>query len=547
MNEIAKRIQERVGAISQRLTTSQKVTYGILAVVLIGAIATLAFMGSQPEFRTLYANLEEGQAGRIVESLEERKEVYQLTGAGTTIQVPAERVHELRIALASAGVAGGTGVGYELIDKNEMFGMPDDVIQLNKQRMLEGELARSIATLSEVRSARVHLAVPKETLFVEDQRPATASVIVDLDGQASLNKRQVQGIINLVAGAVPRLDADNVSVVDQRGKVLNRQHGDMADGSSALEYKEEVERRLERKAAEVLEPIVGVGRLVVRVQAEIDFSREQRTEELYNPEKTVVVRSETLNEARENGGNRVGGAAGAAPNDPNLAQGVVRVGDASSATREKLLEDSVADKVVKQVVGPSARLGRLSVAVVVDGKYVPVEVPEGEEVPEGGPGDEYKARSPAEMKNIERLVAKAVGLNAERGDDLEVSNVQFVKEEAGSAVPELSIWQWLQKEWRTVLKWLVIVVLGLLLILRVFAPMVRHLTYEPEAAEVLEEGVLPPGEDQLALPGEEELKALEQREASVLERVREFARENPDQAAAVMRFWLKRKMNQEAA
>lgn len=549
MNDTLQRIRDRLQALNERLTTGQKLTIVALATLLVGAVVALGWFANQPDYRTLYSGLDVKEAGKVRDWLAENKVPFQITGGGSTVEVPGERVHELRLQLASAGLAGGAGVGYELIDQNEMFGMPDDVIQVNKRRMLEGELARSVATLQEVNSARVHLAIPPESLFVEDQKPATASVILDMHPTVQLSPRQVQGIVNLVAGAVPRLDADQVTVVDQRGRVLNRQHGDMVDGSSTLEFEDELERRLEQKAQDVLAKIVGPGKAIVRVQAEVDFSREERTEELYDPEKSVVRSEETLNEVRENGANRVGGAAGANPNDPNVAQGVVRVGDASNSSREKVVTNYEVDKVVKRVMGPGARLKRLSVAVVVDGKY---EAPAAGEAPpaeddDAAPAPEmaYVARTAAEMKTIEKQVAKAVGLDTERGDSLEVSNVQFAQEEVGTGVPELTWAQWFQKHWQVLLSWLVVLLVALLLIFKVFSPMVRSLTEKPETAEVLADGELPPGEQQLALPGEEQLRELEKAEASMIDKIREYAQSNPETAASVMRYWLKARAQAE--
>ncbi len=548
MNDTLQRMRERLQALNERLTTGQKLTIVALATLLVGAVVALGWFASQPDYRTLYSGLDVKEAGKVRDWLAENKVPFQITGGGSTVEVPGERVHELRLQLASAGLAGGGGVGYELIDQNEMFGMPDDVIQVNKRRMLEGELARSVATLQEVNNARVHLAIPPESLFVEDQKPATASVILDMHPTVQLSPRQVQGIVNLVAGAVPRLDPDQVTVVDQRGRVLNRQHGDMVDGSSTLEFEDELERRLEQKAQDVLAKIVGPGKAIVRVQAEVDFSREERTEELYDPEKSVVRSEETLNEVRENGAARVGGAAGANPNDPNVAQGVVRVGDASNSSREKVVTNYEVDKVVKRVMGPGARLKRLSVAVVVDGKYeagAAGDEAAAEEDAQAAPAMTYVARTAAEMKTIEKQVAKAVGLDTERGDSLEVANVQFAQEEVGTGVPELTWAQWFKKHWQVLLSWLVVLLVALLLIFKVFSPMVRSLTEKPETAEVLADGELPPGEQQLALPGEEQLRELEKAEPSMIDRIREYAQANPETAASVMRYWLKARAQAE--
>lgn len=544
MNETLQRVRERLGALNERLSTGQKLAIAGLGAVLIATIGALSWFAMQPEYATLHSGLDPAEAGKVVDELKSRKVPVRVTHGGSTIEVPADQVYELRLSLAAGGLGPKGGMGYEWLDNSEPFGMPDDLIQLNKKRMLEGELARSIASLAEVNGARVHLALPQESLFVEDQRPATASVIVDVKPGGVLAKRQISGIVNLVANAVPRLDPDKVSIVDQRGKLLNSPDSDLAGGTSSLEYQSTLERELERKATEVLEKFVGVGKAVVTVRAKLDFSREQRTEELYDPEKQVVRSEETLSEQRENGGNRVGGAAGAQPNDPNAAQGVIRVGDASNSTREKVVTNYEINKVVKQVQGPIARVERLSVAVIVDGKYMPLD---GAAPAEDGNATEkqYVARTAEEMVQIRKLVAKAVEFDANRGDDIEVANVQFEQLPVAQADAALAAAE--REKWITFFtKYGLILLLGLLLVFFVFRPMMRTLTARPEVAEVLDEGDLPPDEA-LALPGAEKLAELEQRELTLLDKVREYVKDNPEAAAGVMRYWLRESAQQPPA
>lgn len=524
---------ERLRQINDRLTNVQKMAIaGLIGALAIG-IALVVWLANTVEYATLYSNLEEAQSGRLVEELKARGVPHEVAAGGTIIRVPSDQVYELRMTLASTGIGGGSTIGYELIDQSEMFGMPEDVIEVNKRRILEGELSRSIASMEEVKTARVHLALPQESLFVEDQKPASASVVLALAGGAELNKFQVQGIVNLVAGAVTGLDTEHVTVVDQRGKVLNRPHGDSVDGTSSLEYQRSVERELEQKATEVLERFVGDGKAVVRVRALMDFSREVRTEEIYDPEKQVVRSEESLNEVRENGGNRVGGAAGGAQNDPNVAQGVVRVGDASNANREKVITNYEINKVTKQVKGQAATIQRLSVAVIVDGSYKGTPVAADAEGP--APTPEYVARSEAEMETIKKLVANAVEFNPARGDQLEVANVQFEAADLATAEAALAA----SERKAAVRFWTrmgLVLAMGLLLVFLVFRPMVKSLTDQPDVAEVLD-GSLPGAES--GLPGQELFDEDDYEELPVAEKLVAFCKSNPQTAADVMTYWLK--------
>lgn len=527
---------DRLRQINDRLSNVQKMAIAGLVGALLIAIVLIAWFANTVEYATLYSGLDETQSGRLVEELKGRGVPHEIAAGGTVIRVPADQIYELRMTLASAGIGGGSTVGYELIDQNEMFGMPEDVIEVNKRRILEGELSRSIASMEEVKTARVHLALPEQSLFVEDVKPASASVVLALSGGAELSKFQVQGIVNLVAGAVSGLSTEHVTVVDQRGKVLNRPHGDSVDGTSSLEYQRTVERELEQKATEVLERFVGDGKAVVRVRALMDFSREERTEELYDPERQVVRSEESLNEVRENGADRVGGGAGGAQNDPNVAQGVVRVGDASSANREKTITNYEINKVTKRVRGQAATIRRLSVAVIVDGNYVLGEVPAGTELPEGAePPKDYVARTPEEMATIQKLVANAVEFDATRGDQIEVANVQFQEEDLAKAEAALAA----SERKAAVRFWTrmgLVLAMGLLLVFLVFRPMVRSLTEQPDVAEVLDGGL--PGEEG-ALPGEELFDESDYEEVPLAEKLVAFCKSNPQTAADVMSYWLK--------
>ena len=540
--DVVTRVRERAASINDRLSTGQKVAIAGLVGLLIAAVIALSWAVSREEMRPLYTDLEPGSGGRVLEELTAQQVPYEVKGGGGTIMVPEERVAELRMLLATKGLGKGSD-GYDWFDQNEAFGVPSDILKLQKKRALEGELAKSVSSLESVRSARVHLAATDKSLFVNEEKPPRASIFVDLYDGKVLSKRQVKGVVNLVAFAVPRMDIENVTVVDQRGKVLNRATGDSIDGGTSLEYTQAVENELEMKAREMLERVVGPGKAIVKVTAKIDFSQEHRTEELYDGETVVPRSEETLSEVRENGGNRVGGAAGAAPNDPNVAQGVIRVGDASNSTREKTVTNNEIPRTTKQVKATTPKVTRLSVSVLVDGNYEAGKAAEGEAAEaEAAVPSEYVPRTAAEMKKLEKMVASAIEFDSERGDQIEVTNLRFHAEPIGEAADAFQE-TWKQKLLRQ-LPWALVALVAIIILFLLLRPVVRYVTEPADAAEVLAEGELPPGEA-AALPGEEALAELESQAPSVLEQIKEFAAANPDHAAAVMRFWLKERANDE--
>ena len=532
------RLVARLREINDRLTNVQKMSVSALLIALVLGVALAIWFANDREYATLYADLDEQQAGRVTAELKKLNVEYELGVGGTAILVPADQVYELRLQLASTGATAGSNVGYELIDQNKFFGMPEDVLAVTKKRMLEGELARSVASLTEVMAARVHLATPKKTLFVEDQRPPSASVILQMERGSTITNYQVKGIVNLVSGAVPGLEPESVTVVDQRGKVLNQKTPDSVEGGTTFEYQRTLERTLETKATEVLERIVGSGRAVVRLRASLDFSREERTEELYNPEGQVVRSEESLNEVRKNGGNRVGGAAGANANDPTVAQGVIRVGDASNANREKVITNYEINKVVKHVKGPSVTINRLSIAVLVANKMVAPKVADGADADDAAPQPQSVPRTKQELQAFEQLVKQAVGFQTGeiRKDVITVQNVEFTDEDTKIAEAQLRAAE-LREAVRFWTRMGIVLVVALLLVFLVFRPMVRTLTDQPELAEVLD-GQLPRSED-AALPGDEIFDETEYEMVPIAEKVTAYCKANPQTAADVLTHWLR--------
>jgi flagellar M-ring protein FliF len=520
MEERLQQLRQNTSQVFERLSSGQRLALISLLALVVTALISLVYITSQIEYSTLYSGVDERFGGQVTTELQSRNIPYEVSPGGV-IRVPANMVAELRMSLVSQGVIPGGGIGYELIDKDDMFGVPDEIIQLQKHRMLEGELSRSISTMSGVSQARVHLAVPKNALFVEDKKPVSASVVIQLAGGAQLNKNQIQSIVELVSGAVPGLESERVNVVDNQGRVLNRYAEDLIGGQTTFEYQQSLEKRLTSKVRSIIERIVGQGNVEVVVTSEMDFSREERTEEIFDPEKQVARSEETLNEERESGANQVGGPAGA-----NVAQGVVRVGNAGSSTRERVATNYEINKVTKYVVGPSAQLQNISVAVVVNSSYKQVL----------GQGEEGESEiTPEDLKKLQVLVQSAVGYSRERGDSIQVLDRPFQK----ASVDVIQALE--QQETRQFIaqgvKWLIIALIAILVFVIAYRLM-KYLTTGTDAAEILQDGQLPPGEDQIALPGAELLDELDEDEGPLLEKIREFVKRNPDKASAVIRYWL---------
>jgi len=523
MEDRLQNMRQKSAQIVERLSPGQRIALVSLALLIAATIVGLIYITSKTEFATLYSGVDERFGGQVVTELKARNIPYETTGSGV-IRVPAHMVAELRMSLVSEGVIPGGGVGYELVDKNDMFGVPDEIIQLNRHRMLEGELSRSISTISGVRQARVHLAVPKRALFVEDKQPPSASVVLDLSGGAQLSKSQIRSVVELVSGAVPGLEAERVNVVDNMGRVLNRYAEDLIGGQTALEYQQKIEQDLRMKVEQALVRAVGPGNVEVVVTTEMDFSREERTEEIFNPEKQVARSEETLTEERESGGNRVGGGAGA-----NETQGVVRVGDASNSSRERISTNYEIDKVTKHVRGSMARMNRLSVAVIINSDF------RGKVETEDDLGGGSNKVTDEELEKFKKLVQQAVGYQKDRGDTIEVLSQPFqqAKLDMIDVLREKDQKEFIDMAIRTGL----IVLIGAFVFFIAYKLM-SYLTGGSDSVEILMDGQLPPGEDQLALPGAELLDELDEDEGPLLEKIRDYVKRNPDKAAAVIRFWL---------
>ncbi len=394
------------------LTPSKKASILAAVIATVVGILIMVYVAGNIEYRVLFSNLGTEDAGAIVAKLKEKKIPYQLSDSGNSVLVPADKVSELRLELASSGLPQGGGVGFEIFD-NKTLGVTEFVQQLNYQRALQGELARTINGLDEIQHSRVHIVIPKKSLFTEDQTKPTASVIVKLKAGRSLRPAQIDGIVHLVASSVEGLNPADVMVVDNTGKVLSKIQDDAKLGrlsNSQADYQRGFERDLTSRVQSMLEKVVGEGKAVVRVSADLDFRVVEQMEEKYDPESPVIRSQQRLNE-------RSGPAGGEAPASGAAALNAQGARAQSKQEKSDEITNYEISKTVNKTVMPVGEIKKMSIAVLVDGNYV--KNAKGEE--------EYQARSKKELADLEDLVKKSAGFDAKRDDQIVVTNIPFKK------------------------------------------------------------------------------------------------------------------------
>ncbi|MBN0986823.1 MULTISPECIES: flagellar basal-body MS-ring/collar protein FliF [Amphritea] len=421
---------------------------GLAATIAIGFAVVL--WSQEPDYRVLYNNVSYADANQIVEQLQLNGIPYKFDSTGHNILVADEYLHKARLRLAAEGFTNDNTVGFELLDKEQGLGTSQFMENARYRRGLEGELARTVTSMLAVRSARVHLALPKQSVFVRDQRKPTASVFLDLVAGKRLEPIQVEAITNLVASSIPELSSEDVTVVDQKGRLLNTRDmdTDVVLAAKQLEYTRRIEETLVNRVNSILQPVVGLGRYRAEVSADIDFTAVEQTDEIYNPD-LPALRSEQVLDESTTGQAAAGGVPGALSNQPPGASSVPEVGAnglpiqnegvvarpsgpknaRSQATRNYELDRSIS--YTKHQMG---QINRLSVAVVVDD--IPTTSPDGGET----------TRSAWDQNELDRLtilVKDAVGYSAVRGDSVSVINSPFAVPEVYQE-EEIPIWK---QEW----------------------------------------------------------------------------------------------------
>ena len=538
-----------LGAGLARMDAGQKIKLGLGVLALLAVALALFFMSRQPDWRVLYANLGDKDGGAVVAQLTQMNIPYQYTEGGGAIMVPADKVHDTRLRLASQGLPKGTVTGFELMESNR-FGMTQFQERLTFQRGLEGELTRSIQSLSSVQAARVHLALPNQNGFFREQQKPSASVLLTLHPGRTLDKAQVAGIVHLVAASVPEMNPKAVNIVDDAGNLLSSEADGNSQGADVqkLQYVQQLEQIYTRRILDMLEPLVGVGNVKAQVNADVDFSLVESTSEQHRPNQTPesgAVRSQQIVEDGSAPAAQPAGVPGATTNQPpatgtapiNGAAPPLGVADNAAAggtARSESVINFEVDKTVKVVREASGTVRRLSAAVVINhntstdrtGKETAAPIPQ------------------AQLDQMTALVRETIGFSQARGDSVNLMNAAFTVTKA----PEIEPIAWWQQasnqELLRSMAWpLAIVALGLLVLLGLVRPGIKLLQAPPimltpindpqgQLSAVLNEtperpGLPMPGAPGQPLPGELRL-----------EDAKRLAKENPIAVANIVKGWV---------
>ncbi len=545
---------------NQVLAALQRFGLGRLAAILgigAGVAAALFFVTSglgQPK-ALLYSNLDLKEAGTITQALDQGNIKYEVKGDGSTIMVPRDQVASTRLMLSSKGLPTAASVGYEIFDNTSAMGQTDFVQQLNRQRALEGELGRTIMGLDGINSARVHLVLPKRQLFDEEADQPSASVSVGVGGREP-SPDQVRAMQNLVAGAVPNLKPDRVTVVDQHAKTLSG--GDTGMAAEADGRKSQVEQRIAKQIKTMVEGIVGVGKARVNVTADVDMAQVTTHKEAFDPDGQVVRSESTTDENSKegsSGGNVQTSSAAKIPGGSTVDPG----GDSSNASgkQESTTNYEITKTTTTEVREPGA-VKKIAVAVAVDGVNGPADK-------KGKPGA-WAPRSEAEMAKIKELVSTAVGYDQTRGDQISVVNVKFPSPDDSEGVTAANPLMGFDKnDIMRAAELGIMAIVAILMMLFIVRPLLKGalsgaggpmaMLGGPQATQIV---MSPDGQpmqvtfdpatgqqQMLPAPGNEQLEQkidiarIEgQVKASSVKRVAEFVDKHPEESVSIIRSWL---------
>lgn len=532
MPQLVKTLWDQATRFWSGRTMAQRILFAGMAASVLAAFILMIVWLNQPEFKVLFSKLSQDDANRVVETLRANKIPFHLEDGGATVLVPVDKVSETRLKIAGEGKLRGAGLGFEVFDEAKV-GQTDFVQRINYQRALQGELARTISEFPPVERARVHLVLPQKSLFMEEQRKPSASVVLTLKSGAKIEPKQLQGIVNFVAMSVEGLDPSRITITDTTGRVLIQpKDGATVDGmtTTQFEFKNTYQNSMERKIEDLLTPIVGGGKSIAKVTANLDFAQRTTRRHSFDPNKTVV-RSEQRTESSSTNKSSVDGAV---PETNFRADGFSGTQAKNESSQESRSTNYEIDNEEQNIVSPIGELQRISVAVIVD--YV--QDPSSKET-------KYIPRTPEELERIKQAVAGAVGFDEKRGDTLEVSCMSFGEREL-LAEPSLSqtMLEYAQRLGKPFLNG-VLVFLFLLLVVRPVVMALIRPRVSREEVEALSR--LPEAERRIALaePEEEETELLEI--SKRLENAKTLAQQlfeaNTEQAISVLRGWLK----QEAA
>ena len=533
-----------------RLRANPKIPLMVAGAAAVAILVAMVLWAKSPDYRTLFSNLSDQDGGAIVTQLTQMNVPYRFADNGGALEVPADKVHELRLRLAQLGLPKGGAVGFELLDQ-EKFGISQFSEQVNYQRALEGELSRTIETLGPVKSARVHLAMPKPSLFVREQKSPSASITVNLEPGRALDEGQISAVVHLVSSAVAGLPPGNVTVVDQGGHLLTQSNTSARDLNDAqLKYAADVEGRVQRRIEAILGPIVGNGNVHAQVTAQVNFDNKEQTDEQYRPNgdpNQAAIRSRQVSENDQVGSPYPGGVPGALSNTPApapsapIANPPANQANAQNAntrtatttgprnTQRSETSNFELDRTISHTKKNVGDVQRLSVAVVVNYR----NLPDGKPLP----------LTSDQMKQIEDLTREAMGFSSQRGDTLNVVNSPFNSSDDSGG--ELPFWkqQSFIEQLMSAGRWLLVLIVAWLLWRKAIKPQLARREQvalaeveKAKAQQDIQEAV----EVRLSKDEQTQQRRANQRlSAEVMsQRIREMSDNDPRVVALVIRQWM---------
>ena len=537
--------------------------HGITKIIAMGTallgIAVFSFFMlnkiSTPELGLLYGDLDVADGGRVASRLEGMNVHHELRGGGTQIYAPLDQIARLRMEMAESGLPAGGTIGYEIFDKGDTLGTTSFVQNINRIRALEGELSRTIKTISSVAAARVHLVLPNKSVFSRDQEEARASIVLKLHGPGRLSRNKIAAVQYMISSGVPGLSPDRISIVDDRGTLLLK--GDKSGGgafpSDIDEARFEYERRLSNSIENLIARTVGMGKVRAEITADLDFDRITESKEIFDPEGQVVRQTSGVEEGQD----AQEGSASAVSAGENIPKPEEEAGGASgNQQKSNRVEENVTfeiSKTIRNHIHESGGIKRLSVAVLIDGNYA--TNPEGEE--------KYTPRTAEEMENIKKLVRSTIGFDEKRGDQVEVINMRFAPDQLADAVDDSGVFLGMERHHIIrIVELLLLVVFGFLALKMVVRPIISafatggatvlpaELTVDQEVGD--EEAIEIPDLDleRKTLAAKEaaeagslqtmiEMKQVEGKvRASSVKKVGDMIHDEPTEAVNIIRNWL---------
>ncbi len=495
-----------IQSVSKGMTASQKLTIGTTILVTLVGFFLLLRWATKPDYALLFSELDLKEADQIVESLRTEGVSYKLGSGGRSVRIPSKDVYEWRMKLASQGLPTSGGIGYEVFDKKNI-GISDFVQKINFQRALEGELSRTIRGIASIQDVRVHIVIPEERLFKEDQQNATASIVLNIQSGRRVSEDQIFGITNLVAASVEGLMAENVTVVDSHGNILsNRWKQDSVIGlsSSQLELRQNVEGYLEEKSRSMLATVLGEAKAIVRVSADLNFQKIERTDERYDPDNVAVLSEEITDQTS-----------------------TPAAGGNSGQTQHTITNYQV-PRTIEHITNSVGNIQRLSVAVIVDGSII--MTPDANGVDQ----EEYRPRTADEMAMFTAVVQNAVGFDPLRNDQLEIRNIQFYTPQE-EAIPEAPPFytqpEVLISVGQKVLPVVFLFILIFILRSKLKKVKLRLPTVSTPTVSLSTAATVVPNIEDNATP-----EAVES--ATLLKQISNFAEEKPTLAARLLRYWM---------